>query len=329
MKQLIYINKIFIIALFLSILVGTTNKLFSQCQPYIKIDGNKVLANQTVAAGLALPYWLKENQTLAVDQMVNSISVIEFNVVNGNSLEFSQVLSITSTTPQQVPTGKVWKIESISKQPALSEINGAAYSDVGTYTFIVPSCASYICVEVWGGGGGGGGGHGTSGYGGGGGGGGGYGKGCFSVTPGDSYTVIVGSGGAGGSPGNPGGNGSAGGTSSVGSLISATGGNGGGGGGTSAGGSGGTGGTSTGGIVNISGGMGENGGIGGNTRYGGKGGNSGSGPDLNGGMGGAKVITNNPNGNGNNGSLPGGGGSGGYYNYAGGIGAPGRVIITW
>ena len=84
MKQLIYINKIFIIALFLSILVGTTNKLFSQCQPYIKIDGNKVLANQTVAAGLALPYWLKENQTLAVDQMVNSISVIEFNVVNGN-----------------------------------------------------------------------------------------------------------------------------------------------------------------------------------------------------------------------------------------------------
>ena len=165
-------QKFFVILSLLCIfLFNVPESLFSQCQPYIKINGKRVLANQTVAAGLSLPLWLSENQTLAVDQMVNSISVIEFNVT-GSTLEFSNVLSITSTTPQAVPAGKVWKIESISKMPALSETYGAAYMSGGIYTFVVPPCASYICIEVWGGGGGGGGGYGGNGAGGAGGGGG-------------------------------------------------------------------------------------------------------------------------------------------------------------
>jgi hypothetical protein len=321
-KTQINSKKIIINSLFLLIFITfSQTNLYSQCQPYIKIDGNRVLANQTVAAGLALPFWLAETQTLAIDQMVNSISVIEFNVV-GSTLEFSQVLSINSTSPQVVPGGKVWKIESISKQPTLSEVNGAAYSNVGTYTFTVPLCASYICVEAWGGGGGGGAGNTSYAYGGGGGGGGGYGQGCFTVSPGSNYTVTVGDGGNGGNGGSAG---AVGGTTSVGALITATGGNGGAAGTTSAGGIGGTGGTSTA-SVYVAGGVGGNGALGGSNRNGGIGGNSGSGPDLNGGIGGAGGLNGFV---GNTGSTPGAGGGGGAYDYAGGKGAPGRVIIRW
>ena len=331
-------QKFFVILSLLCIfLFNVPESLFSQCQPYIKINGKRVLANQTVAAGLSLPLWLSENQTLAVDQMVNSISVIEFNVT-GSTLEFSNVLSITSTTPQVVPAGKVWKIESISKKPVLSDEDyGVAYTNAGTYTFVVPSCASYICIEVWGGGGGGGGGYyyynSYSGsyyyYGGGGGGGGGYGQGCFNVTPGSNYTVTVGAAGAGGAYGNPASAGGAGGTSSVGSLISATGGNGGGGGVSGVPGTGGTGGTSTA-SVYVAGGNGQNG-IGPN---GGTGGSSGSGPALNGGAGGAGGIYASSITPGSKGSVPGGGGGGGYGNgssscSSGGSGACGGVIITW
>src|SRR5262245_9373325 len=115
----------------------------AQCQPYLYIDGNIVLANQTVTAGLELPTWLKSGQTLAAGQMVHSISVIEFTV-NGTSLEFSQVLTVTST--QTVPSGKVWKVESLAKKAALTESYGATYSSPGTYNFTVPSCAEYICI---------------------------------------------------------------------------------------------------------------------------------------------------------------------------------------
>ena len=93
------------------------------------------------------------------------------------------------------------------------------YSTPGSYSFTIPTGINKIMIEVWGGGGGGGNssvnvtGSMTSGAGGG------YGKEIFSVTPGASYTVIVGAGGT-----SSGGNG---GTTSFGSLISATGGQGG------------------------------------------------------------------------------------------------------
>ena len=61
-------------------------------------------------------------------------------------------------------------------------------------TFVVPTNVVRIQVETWGGGGGGGNGS-AAGYSGGGGGAGGYNFGVFTVTPGTSYPVTVGSGG--------------------------------------------------------------------------------------------------------------------------------------
>lgn len=78
-------------------------------QPYIKIDNNSVLADQS-SNGISLPAWLNAGQTLAADANVYSISVLEFSV-NGTQMDFSQSLSIT--TVQTVPAGKVWKIESV------------------------------------------------------------------------------------------------------------------------------------------------------------------------------------------------------------------------
>lgn len=88
------------------------------------------------------------------------------------------------------------------------------YQTPGTYTFTVPTNVSKIRVRVVGAGGGGG----TTGSGYGGGGGGGYAHGVFSVTPGNVYTVTIGTGGAVSNPPN------AGGSTSFGALLSATGG---------------------------------------------------------------------------------------------------------
>src|SRR4051812_30848265 len=208
-------------------LCSNNNESLAQCQPYIKIDGVMTIANTTSQTGITLPFWLKEGQTLAADQMVQSISVIEFTV-NANALEFSQVRKIT--TVQTVPVGKVWKIESIGKTASLSNTNGALYSSVGTYSLTVPNCASYLCIEVWGGGGGGN----NSTVAAGGGGGGAYGQGCFTVTPGTVLTVVLGNAGTVGAPGTAGGTSSVNGT---GVSISASGGA---AGGTSAGGAGGS-----------------------------------------------------------------------------------------
>ncbi|HEY6872582.1 MAG TPA: hypothetical protein VI298_07660 [Geobacteraceae bacterium] len=100
------------------------------------------------------------------------------------------------------------------------------YATPGSYTFTVPAGVGKILFEAWGAGGGGGGYTGTSYavYGGGGGGGGQY-RGSFAVTPGQTYTVIVGAGGAGSLHSN-GGNG--GDTSFGGTLAVAHGGGGGG-----------------------------------------------------------------------------------------------------
>lgn len=286
------------------------NIAFSQCKPYIIIDGNMVIADQTVYTGLILPLWLKETQTIATDQGVNSVSVIEFNVTGG-ALEFSQVLSIATTSPQTVPDDKVWKIESIVKKPAFGNFNSVTYSVAGSNTFTVPSCADYICIEAWGGGGGGGCGC-SSTASGGGGGGGSYGQGCFSVTSGSSISVTVGGGGSGSTSGGvPGGNG---GNTIVGTLVTANGGN---GGITGSPYTGGNGGTCTA-PVNVTGGKGGDGcatqwcgGIGG---YGGNGGAGGGGGSAS---------------YGGNGVVPGGGGGGGAGTNGGGNGAAGKVIISW
>lgn len=201
------------------------NVLFSQCFPTIFIDGNELVVSESDVYGTKLPYWLKPSQTLAKGYGVNSISVIEFTV-NGTSLDFVQVLSITSTTtsPASVPAGKVWKIESVSKD--LNALTALSFTFTTSGTF-VPPCNGYYKIQVWGGGGGGGYG---SGYGGGGGG---YAEGIYYLNKNITYSVTVGTGGAGGISGNP--NGGRGGISCVGVgnvlIISATGGVGNGGGG--------------------------------------------------------------------------------------------------
>lgn len=79
------------------------------------------------------------------------------------------------------------------------------FSTPGTYTWICPSGVTSVKVECWGGGGGGGGGDGVDSsshvVGGCGGGGGEYAaETTLTVVPGNSYTIIVGTGGTGGNP---------------------------------------------------------------------------------------------------------------------------------
>lgn len=297
MKKILLITAAIIIA---------TDLGFSQCLPFIKVDTFVVSANQTVPLGINLPLWLKAGQTIAPVQMVNEISAIEFTV-NGTALEFSQVLTITNSVT--VPAGKVWKVEAIMKQYTSGTANSVTYTVPGTYSFKVPGCASYICIEAWSGGGSGGT-DAASGCSGGGGGGGAYGQQCYTVTPGATYSVVVGAGGN----ASYGGAGSAGGNSSFGTLMTVTGGT---GGAAGCGGTGGTGG-STSATLEMPGQNGNNGyGSGSN----GKGGNGG-----NGGAGGA----GSPN-TGTDGTYPGGGGGGGnhYYGSRSGAGAAGKVIVTW
>ena len=203
----------------------------------------------------------------------------------------------------------------------------------------VPAGVFSIKVEVWGGGGGGG----TGGGAGGGGGGGAYNVSTFSVTPGHTFSITVGTGGS---------SGNAGGTSTVSGVDGTVSANGGGGGGNAsfdfgsfswingnAGSAatglhnGGAGGTSTGNGAGGGGGAGNNGNgsDGGNAVTGSGGAGSPNSTPYRGGNGGAY---RNNNGAGNNGIAPGGGGGGGrgssgFTPYAGGTGGAGQVVITY
>jgi hypothetical protein len=118
--------------------------------------------------------------------------------------------------------GTNWVLLSAATQ---SFSNSQVYDAGGPYTFTVPAGVTKVQVHVWGAGGGGGGGVSLGLTGGAGGGAGGYSQGYYTVTPGGTITVTVGSAGTKGTATNPGGPG---GTSSFGSLISAGGGAGGG-----------------------------------------------------------------------------------------------------
>jgi hypothetical protein len=307
-------------ALCIVVLLSACNAT-AQCKPSIEVDGNLTVVDPTDPFGLELPLWMKEGQTLAIGASVNSISVIEF-AINGAALEFSQVLSITSSTPVPVPSEKVWKVESVVKQNTPTNYRSVTYSIPGTYTFTVPACAREICIEAWGGGGGGSGNFsGGSLASGAGGGGAGFGAGCYTVTPGHDITVVVGNGGFGGPGGNPGQDGQNGQASSVGSLIIADGGL-----GATYSNSGGTGGggSSSNGINVVQGGAGTSGGVNCSTPSG-RGGAAG-----NGGAGGNPVTS----GTGQAGAVPGGGGGGAATgdcggNRTGGVGGAGRIVISW
>lgn len=191
----------------------------------------------------------------------------------------------------------------------------------GPESFIVPAGVTSITVSVWGAGGGGGGSS-INGDGGSGGGGGGATTRIIAVTPGDTFTYSVGSGGAGGlANATLAGNGGNSTFINVGLGINLLG-NGGTGGSRNRGAAG-TGGTASGGTTNSTG---QNGIVG--NASGQAGGNSGVVIGIFGG--GGTVVTNST---GNNGTIPGGGGGGaertGMGSRNGGNGANGEIHITY
>lgn len=205
------------------------------------------------------------------------------------------------------------------------------FTTPGTTTWLCPAGVTQIYAETWGAGGGGGSGSG------GGGGAGEYRAGFISVTPGNNYTYVVGSGGAGGTSG---GAGSAGGLSSftgnAGAQVLGQPGQGGAGSYFRRGG-GGLGGFGGFGTYGFSGGQGGpaypytggGGACAGPGAYGNPGGSPwGATPPFGGGGGGYGSGTQS--GAGSPGSNPGGGGGGSYQSgYAGGGGGSGQVRLTY
>ena len=100
--------------------------------------------------------------------------------------------------PRVITDGLVLALDAANPKSYNSGVFGQqTYTSSGSYSWTCPSGVTSVSVVCIGGGGGGnGGGNGVGGAGGGGGGGLGY-KNNISVTPGQSYTVVVGGGGAG------------------------------------------------------------------------------------------------------------------------------------
>jgi len=200
--------------------------------------------------------------------------------------------------------------------------------------FVVPAGVTSITVQAWGGGGSGGGSTNAgsfTGRGGAGGGGGAFASSTITVSPGASLNVVV----AGQATGNPGTTGSAGGNSTITGFeaqILAAGGQGGTGntsGGSPAGGAGGTAAASAGTTRTA----GANGGNGATATFPSSASSGAGGTGANGGgAGGASIGSGSANGN--TGTAPGGGGGGSRTsqsdgNRTGGLGASGRIIISW
>jgi hypothetical protein len=223
---------------------------------------------------------------------------------------------------------------------AIGNLFGQTQTFTSNGTFTVPVGVNSIVVECWGSGGGGGSSN-TNGGGsraGGGGGGGGYSYLVIAVTPGNTYNIVVGTGGAGGNNGN-GANGSS--STFNATTVVANGGRGGGQGGNGALGAGAVAGTGSTVYTGGNGAAGVNGtgsgGGGGGAGSTGNGGNAsgmtaGTGTSTNGGNGGAG--RSGASSAGNNGNTYGGGGSGGFAaasggDRLGGNGSNGLVVINW
>ena len=202
------------------------------------------------------------------------------------------------------------------KLPQISNIQfNTMVSFTAAGSFVVPAGVGQVRVRLVGGGGGGA--PGSSTQAGSGGGAGGYAEGVFSVTPGQTIPVTVGTGGS-GQAASAGVGGGWGGASSFGTYCSATGGNGGALGTSVA--PGGAGGGGTGGQVNLLGGLGGDG-MPGGTGWGGYGGAS-----YFGGGGRAATVSGSVQA----GQAPGSGGGGGYGGAcASGAGANGIVIVEY
>jgi hypothetical protein len=257
---------------------------------------------------------------------------------------FQQESSITSVQFGRYGTSNGWQMKDSAALDGEEVL-----TTVGTRTWTVPVGVTSVTAVCVGGGGGGGG---VYGGGSGGGGGGGVSYGSFSVTPGDTLYIRVGSGGVGGLSVFSTTNGTSGQSSYIKtvshsgtSLLEGGGGNGGGSGSTGSPGTGGSGGSSTG-TARSGGTSGGTGGTGAGLRSGGGGGAGGYGTSgAGGGNGGGGSSSSEIQGG--SGTTGGGGGGGNTFsntdsevnNYGGGVGisdgtrltgvdVPGGVVIS-
>jgi hypothetical protein len=277
----------------------TNANLAANAVATINIQNNAVTAAQ-IADGAVV------NRTLAANA-VNATNIASGQAVKSiNGLTDNVILSLIGILTAGADTvlftnGTTLQVSALVPNIQVFTTNG---------TFVVPTNVTKIKVEMWGGGGGGG--KGSTLYNGGGGGAGGYAFNVFTVTPGASYPVTVGTGGTNGVSGT---------FSSFGALMGAAGG----GAGTNAApnavGGGGIGGTTTNSIAPFVGSAGDTGG-------GFASGNGASALGDLGGTGGWGVATGagvNANGPG----AGGGGGAAGQNPYPGGKGGPGLVIVYY
>jgi hypothetical protein len=174
---------------------------FCQTSPSLIIDGKAI----KFESDISLPYWLDAGKTISLGANAASVSILEFTI-DSNNLIYNKTIHLTAIS--SVPNGKTWKIESIGvgKNPNYPSMNGFTndqkpsiftspytFSIPGAYTWTVPPGITSICVELWGPGGRGDNnccGRGSRG----GGAGGGYGYECIAVTPGQNFSVRIGSG---------------------------------------------------------------------------------------------------------------------------------------
>lgn len=171
---------------------------------YTVISGN-LISNVTLSAtsesGYAIQYsanTLPSGLTL----LGNTISGTPVVVGNTDTL----LTATANTTNRSAPRVIKWVVDVPYTEPGQQ-----AYTTPGTYSWTAPAGVYAVSVVCVGGGGSGNHGYGTDTAGGAGGGGGGLGwKNRISVTPGQSYTVVVGSGGANTAAGGFSGNGTAG-----------------------------------------------------------------------------------------------------------------------
>lgn len=198
-KLLFYIPKPFI--------AESYKKLSKSAKAYYELKGSKLVL---VATGLKdASYPLSIDPTIYVEtarklMRGNNESNIDFDVddeliqksqTTGARIDaWSSTTNLSSAVYGQgtaVAGGFIYSVGGVGS----GTTNTTSYSTATSTTYVVPAGVSYVTVKTWGAGGAGGNGSGGTGTGGSGGAGG-YAKAVISVTPGESLTVVVGSGGA-------------------------------------------------------------------------------------------------------------------------------------
>jgi hypothetical protein len=186
---------------------GTTKNISQSVKTWFELENN--ILSLRVEGLLKGTYPLSIDPTIYVEtarklMRGNNESNIDFDVSNeliqksqttGARIdEWSSTTNLTSAVYGQgtaVAGGFIYSVGGIGS----GATSTSTYSSAGSSSYVVPAGVNYITVKAWGAGGAGGNGSGGTGRGGAGGGGG-YAKAVIAVTPGETLTVDVGSGGA-------------------------------------------------------------------------------------------------------------------------------------